>query len=60
MRSLARTALVCLTASILAVFVWPTPYSYEKITRRGENGTVTGYLFRVNRTTIGNLHYSRQ
>lgn len=40
---LIATGMVCATMLLFAMFIWPTPYTYQKV--------ADGYLFRINRLT---------
>lgn len=44
------TGLICLTVLVISIFVWPTPYRYEKRTMRvGDNSRDT--WIQINRFT---------
>jgi hypothetical protein len=43
-------AILCTTALIWGVFIWPTPYQYEKVTRPWYTGTKQE-IYRINRFT---------
>ena len=46
------TAIICVTALVWGVFIWPTPYRYEKVTRPfyDINHTIQE-VYRINRFT---------
>lgn len=45
------TVAVCATVLAWGLFVWPTPYRYEKVTRPFHNGQHFEEVYRVNRLT---------
>ena len=47
---IVATTIVCATAIIWGVFIWPTPYKYEKVTRPWYSGTKQE-VYRINRFT---------
>ena len=44
------TSVVCVTALIWGIFIWPTPYRFEKVTRPWYTGTKEE-IYRINRFT---------
>lgn len=44
------TAIVCATFLVIAIFIWPTPYTYEIVTRPFYNRTKQE-VYRINRFT---------
>lgn len=44
------TAILCITALLWGLFIWPTPYTYEKVSRPWYQGTKQE-VYRVNRFT---------
>ena len=48
--TVAVTAIVCGTILVVACFIWPTPYTYERATRPRYDDTIQE-VYRVNRFT---------
>jgi len=46
----SSVVVACITLLLWGIFIWPTPYRYEKVSRLWYNGTKQ-VVYRVNRFT---------